>query len=81
MNVVWLSMRLLYVQNSETGVKFSKTLKIRFFDIFQVFMDKFCIKVPINNGSQYLINRIRHKSNIGWNNIEKIDLDGDKCIK
>ena len=41
-------------------------------------MDKFCIKVPINNGSQYLINRIRHKPNIGWNNIEKIDLDGGK---
>ena len=37
-------------------------------------MDKFCIKVPINNGTQYLITRV----NIGWNNIEKIDLDGDK---
>ena len=41
-------------------------------------MDKFCINVPINDGSQYLINIIRHKSNIGWNNIEKIDLDGGK---
>ena len=40
-------------------------------------MDKFCIKVPINNGTEY-ITRIRHKSNIGWNNIEKIDLDGSK---
>ena len=41
-------------------------------------MDKFCIKVPINNGMQYLITRNRHKSNIGWNNNEKIDLDGGK---
>ena len=41
-------------------------------------MDKFCIKVPINNRTQYLITIIRHKSNIGWNNIEKIDLDMGK---
>ena len=41
-------------------------------------MDKFCIKVHKNNGTQCLISRIRHKSNIGWNNIEKIDLDGGK---
>ena len=38
----------------------------------------FCIKVPINNGTQYLITRVRHKSNIGWNNIEEIGLDGGK---
>ena len=44
-------------------------------------MDKFCIKVPINNGTQYLITRVRHKSNIGWSNIEKIDLDGGKMHK
>ena len=51
---------------------------MRFFDIFQVFIDKFYIKVPISNGTQHLITRVRHKSNIGWNNIEKIDLDGGK---
>ena len=41
-------------------------------------MDQFCIKAPINKGTQYLITRIRHKPNIGWNNKEKIDLDGGK---
>ena len=55
-----------------------KSLKIRFFDIFQDFIDKFSIEVLINNGTQYLITRIRHKPNIGWNNIEKIDLYGGK---
>ena len=41
------------------------SLKNIFFDIYQVFMDKFCIKAPINNGTQYLITRIRYMSNIG----------------
>ena len=41
-------------------------------------MDKFCIKVPISNGTQYLITRVRHKSNIVWDKIAKIDLDGGK---
>ena len=49
-----------------------------FFDIFQVFVDNFCIKAPINNGTQHLITRIRQKPNIGWKNMEKIDLDGGK---
>ena len=41
-------------------------------------MYKFCIKAPVNNGTQYLITTIRHKTNIVWNYIEKIDLDGGK---
>ena len=41
-------------------------------------MDKFCIKAPINNGTQYLITRISPKPNIGSNNMEKIYLDGGK---
>ena len=41
-------------------------------------MDTFCIKAPINNGTQYLITRIKHKPNISWNNMEKIDLYGGK---
>ena len=38
-------------------------------------MDKVCIKESINDGTQYLITRVRHKSNIGWENIENFDLD------
>ena len=52
--------------------------KNRIFDIFQDFVDKFCIKAPVNNGTQYLITRIRHKPNIGRKNMEKIDVDGGK---
>ena len=76
-------MGLFLVQGSETGVKFSKITKNHiFFDIFQDFVDKFCIKAPIDNGTQCLITRIKHKPNIGLNNMEKIDLDGGKkCIK
>ena len=80
MDTIWLNMGLCLVQNSETGVKVEKSLKIIFFDIFHVFVDKFCINVPINNGTQYLITRNSHKPNIGWNNMEKIDLDVGKKI-
>ena len=70
---------LLLVQNSETGVKVAKITKNPFFlHIFQVLGDKFCIKAPVNDGTQYLITRIRHKPTIGRNNMEKIDVDGGK---
>ena len=78
MNLLWPNRRILFVQNSEKGVKFSKITKNHIFYIFQVFVDTFCIKAPINNGTQYLITRIRHKPNNGLNNMEKIDLDGGK---
>ena len=55
-----------------------KSLKITFFDIFQIFADTFCIKAPVNDGTQHLITSIRHKANIGRNNREKIDVDGGK---
>ena len=73
MNLLWPNRGLFLVQDSETGVKFSKITKNHIFDIFQVFMETFCIKAPINNGTQYLITRIRHKPNIGWNNMEKFN--------
>ena len=55
-----------------------KSLKITFFDIFQVFMDNLSIQAPINDGTQHLITSIRHKHHIGRNNVEKIDVDGGK---
>ena len=78
MNLVWPNMGILLVQNCEKGVKIAKITKIIFLDIFHVFVDKFCIKVPINNVTRYLITRISHKPTIGCNNMEKIDLDGGK---
>ena len=78
MDLVWRNTRLLLVQNSDTWVKVSIITKNHIFDIFQVFVDKFSIKTPINNGTQYLITRIRYKHSIAWNNMEKIDLDGGK---
>ena len=60
------------------GVKVAKITKNHIFDIFQVFEDKFCIKAPLNDETQYLITRIRHKPNIGKNNMDKIDVVGGK---
>ena len=76
--MLWPNSGLLFVQNSETGIKVPKITKNHISDISQVFMDTFGIKAPINNGTQHLIIRIRHKPNIGWNNMEKIDLHGGK---
>ena len=72
-------MGLLFVQNSETGVNVAKITKNHiFFDNFQVFEDTFCIKAHVNGRTQHLITSIRHKPNIGRNNMEKIDVDGGK---
>ena len=82
MDLVWPNRVLLLVQNSETGVNVSKITKNHIFWHFQVFVDKFCTKTLIINGTRYLITGIRHQLNIGWNNMQKIDLDGGKkCIK
>ena len=75
---IWSNMGLLFVQNSETGVNVAKITKNHIFDIFQVFADTFCIKSPVNDGTQHLITSVRHKPNIGRNNREKIDVDGGK---
>jgi len=59
-----------------------KSLKITFSDIFQVFVDTFCIQAPVNDGTHNLITSIRHKPYIGSDNGEKIDVDGGKkCTK
>ena len=83
MDLVWPNRVLLLVQNSETGVNVSKITKKSYFLTFlRDFVNKFCIKAPIANGKQYLITRIRHQPNLGYNNMQKIDLDGGKkCIK
>ena len=59
-----------------------KSLKITFFDIFQVSEDTFGIQAPVNDGTHNLITSIRHKPNIGRNKREKFDVDGgNKRIK
>ena len=53
-----------------------------FFDIFEVFVDAFCIRAPVNDGTQHLITSIRYMPHIGRDNGEKIDVDwGKKRIK